>query len=77
VIKTALDVAGNRRPILHQPVAIGKLLATFLQLLPGPPLTPDAIDFITSPAIADNSALERAFAPKLTPLRVGLATYLP
>src|SRR3990170_3507904 len=38
VIKTALEVAGRRRPILHQPVAIGKLLASFLQLLPGPPL---------------------------------------
>jgi len=77
VIRTALDVAGRRRPILHQPVAVGKLLATFLQLLPGPPLTPDAIDFITHEAVADNAALERVFAPKLTPLREGLATYLP
>ncbi|MEX0785201.1 MAG: complex I NDUFA9 subunit family protein [Dehalococcoidia bacterium] len=76
VIRTALEVAGKKRPILHQPVALGKLMATFLQLLPGPPLTPDAIDFITSPAVADNSALERVFAPKLTPLRAGLATYL-
>jgi hypothetical protein len=56
---------------------MGKLLATFLRLLPGPPLTPDAIDFITHEAIADNTALERVFAPKLTPLRDGLATYLP
>jgi NADH dehydrogenase len=76
VIKTALDVAGLRKPILHQPVALGKLMATFLQLLPGPPLTPDAIDFITHEAVADNTALERAFAPKLTPLREALATYL-
>jgi uncharacterized protein YbjT (DUF2867 family) len=77
VIKTALDVAGRRRPILHQPVAVGKLIGTFARLLPNPPLTPDAVDFITSPAIADNSALERIFVPKLTPLREGLATYLP
>src|SRR3990170_5039568 len=76
VIKTALEIAGRRRPILHQPVALGKLLATFLPPLPGPPLTPDAIDFITHEAVVDNSALERAFAPKLTPLREGLATYL-
>ncbi|MCH8993364.1 MAG: NAD(P)H-binding protein [Chloroflexi bacterium] len=76
VIKAALDVAGRRRPILHQPVALGKLLGTLLQLLPGPPLTSDAIDFITNEAVADNTALESAFAPKLTPLRVGLATYL-
>jgi NADH dehydrogenase len=76
VVKAALDVADLRKPILHQPAALGKLLATFLQILPGPPLTPDAIDFITHEAVADNSALERAFAPKLTPLREGLATYL-
>lgn len=76
VIRTALEVAGLRRPILHQPVALGKLLATFLQLLPGPPLTPDAIDFITGEAVADNAALERVFGPRLTPLREGLATYL-
>ena len=77
VIRTALDVAGRHRPILHLPAAVGKLLATFLQLLPGPPLTRDAIDFITGPAVADNSKLERIFAPELTPLRSGLQTYLP
>ena len=76
VVRTALEVAGLKRPILHQPVALGKLLATFLQLLPGPPLTPDPIDFITHEAVADNSALERVFAPQLTSLREGLATYL-
>lgn len=76
VIKTALDLAGRRRPILHQPVALGKLLGTLLQLLPGPLLTSDAIDFITNEAVADNSALERVFAPTLTPLGEGLATYL-
>ncbi len=77
VVRTALEVAGRRRPILHQPAAVGKLLATFLQLLPGPPLTPDAIDFITHEAVADNSALESAFGgPRLTPLREALSTYL-
>lgn len=77
VVRTALDVAGKKRPIIHQPVAVGKLMATFLQLLPGPPLTPDSIDFITNEAVADNTALERVFSPKLTPLREALATYLP
>lgn len=77
VVKTAMEVAGIKRPILHQPVALGKLMATFLQYLPGPPLTPDSIDFITNEAVADNAELERALAPRLTPLREGLATYLP
>lgn len=76
VIRAALDAAGKRRPILHQPVALGKLMATLLRVLPGPPLTPDSIDFITHEAVADNSALERVFTSTLTPLRDGLAAYL-
>ena len=76
VIRTALEIAGARRPIIHQPAVVGKLMATFLQFLPGPPLTPDAIDFITHEAVADNSPLERIFAPQLTSLRNGLTTYL-
>ena len=76
VVRTALEVAGKKRPIIHQPAAVGKLMATLLQLLPGPPLTPDSIDFITNEAVADNAALERVFSPKLTPLREALATYL-
>jgi NADH dehydrogenase len=77
VIRTALEVAGLTRPILHQPVFVGKLLGAVAQLLPGPPLTPDAIDFITHEAVADNSALEAALGElRLTPLREGLASYL-
>ncbi len=76
VVRTALEVAGKKRPIIRQPVALGKLIATFLQFLPGPPLTPDSIDFITGEAVADDAALKRVFDPKLTPLREGLATYL-
>ena len=77
VVRTALEVTGKKRPIFHQPAAVGKLMATLLQVLPGPPLTPDSIDFITNEAVADNAALERVFAPKLTPLREALATYMP
>jgi NADH dehydrogenase len=76
VIRTALDVAGVRKTILHQPVFVGKLIGTLAGLLPNQPLTADAIDFITHDAVADNAALERIFRPKLTPLREGLATYL-
>ncbi|MEX1254024.1 MAG: NAD-dependent epimerase/dehydratase family protein [Dehalococcoidia bacterium] len=76
VIRTALEVAGLRKPVLHQPVLVGKLIGTLAGLLPNPPLTADAIDFITHDAVADNTALERVFAPKLTPLREGLATYV-
>ncbi len=76
VVRMALEVQGKKKGLLHQPVFIGKLIGS-LPGLPGlPPLTADAIDFITNPAVADNSAVERVLAPKLTPLREGLATYL-
>src|SRR5690606_27859743 len=54
VLKTGMDVAGRKRPILHQPMFIGKLAGTVASLLPTPPLSADAVDFIASPAVADN-----------------------
>ena len=76
VLKTAMVVAGRRRPILHQPMFIGKLLGTVAGILPAPPLSADAVDFIAAPAVGDNTNVERVFAPRLTPLREGLQTYL-
>ena len=76
VLQTALEVAGKKRSILHQPVFAGKALGALASVLPSPPLSVDAIEFIVQPAVADNSNLERVLQPKLTPLREGLATYL-
>jgi len=76
VLKTALSVMGKRRPILHQPVFVGKLLGRLASLLPSPPLTADAVEFIVTPAVADNSLVEEVLKPALTPLREGLSTYL-
>lgn len=76
VVRAALDVMGKRRAILHQPVAIGKALGSLASLSPRPPLTPDAIDFITGTAVADNTAVNEVLHPHLTPLREGLASYL-
>jgi len=76
VLRTALEVAGKKRPILHQPAAIGKVAGTLASVLPMRPLTADAVDFITEPAVADNTRLLEVLHPRLTPLREGLATYL-
>ncbi len=76
VVKTALDVLGKRRSLLHQPVRLGKTIGALASVLPSTPLTPDAIDFITESATADNTALNEILHPRLTPLRDGLATYL-
>lgn len=76
VVQTALQVLGRRRFLLHSPAALAKLVGAPLRLLPSPPLTPDAVDFITHDAVADNSALIEALHPRLTPLREGLEMYL-
>jgi len=76
VVETALDVQGRKRPILHQPAAAGKVAGALASLLPSPPLSADAIDFITEPAVADTAKLIEVLHPHLTPLREGLATYL-
>ena len=76
VVKTALGVMGKKRPLLHQPAAVGKLIGTLASPLPSPPLTADAVDFITEPAVADNRKLLEVLHPTLTPLRDALSTYL-
>ncbi len=76
VLKAGLQAMGKKRPILHQPVAVGKLMGRLASVLPSAPLTPDAVDFITEPAVADNTAVEQVFKPQLTPLKDGLASYL-
>jgi uncharacterized protein YbjT (DUF2867 family) len=78
VFRTALEVQGRRRPILHQPIFAGKAIGSLASMLPlaRKPLSADSVEFITQPAVADNSEVEAVLHPKLTPLREGLATYL-
>jgi hypothetical protein len=78
VLKTALEVMGKRRPILHQPAFVGKALGRIVSLLPlaKAPLSADAVEFIIQPAVADTANLVRLLNPRLTPLREGLSTYL-
>jgi NADH dehydrogenase len=76
VLNTAMDVAGRKRPILHQPMFVGKLAGTLAGILPTPPLSADAVDFIAAPAVADNKNLQQILSPQLMPLRKGLRTYL-
>jgi NADH dehydrogenase len=77
IIGRALRAAGIRRPILPAPAPLIKLAAWPLCLLPSPPLTPDAVDFINAPAVVDTAPLLARMPRRLTPLDEGLATYLP
>ncbi|HEY3121826.1 MAG TPA: NAD(P)H-binding protein, partial [Vicinamibacteria bacterium] len=47
VIRTVQKVLGKRRPLLHHPVGLMKLLVLPMRILPEPPLSPGAVDFIT------------------------------
>ena len=77
VIRAALKAAGKRRFLLHQPAALMKLIAGVVQHVPGRPLTPGAVDFITMDGVADTREIVQTFGLPLTPLAEGLATYLP
>jgi len=76
IVRTALEVMGRRRLLAPLPKRLMKLAATFLRLLPGPPLTPDAVEFITMGALADPKEVQEKLGVRVTPLREALATYL-
>jgi NADH dehydrogenase len=76
IIRAALKVLGRRRPILHTPVVMMKLLTAPLTLLPSPPMTPSAIDFVVQSAQVDTGPLHERLAHELLPLSDALATYL-
>ena len=76
VIRRALNVAGYRRPLFPAPSAAVKLAVAPLVLLPEPPLTPSAVDFVNQPAAVDVAPLLERMPRRLTPFEEGLATYL-
>jgi len=76
VIRTALRVSGKRRFLLHQPKGLMKAVAAVIQYLPGRPLTPGAIDFITMDGVADTALTQSVFGLPLTTLEDGLRRYL-
>ena len=77
IIAAALRAARIRRPILPGPTPLLKVAAWPLRLLPEPPLTPDAVDFVNAPAVVDIGPLLARMPRRLTPLDEALATYLP
>ena len=76
IIRTALLVLGRRRPILHAPVVLMKVLTAPLTLLPSPPMTPAAIDLIVRSAQVDTGPLQERLPRPLLSLSEALATYL-
>ena len=77
ILRTLQKVLGKRRFLMHSPVPVMKLVARALALLPNPPLTPSAIDFILMEERVDPRPAEEFFGMKFESLETGLRRYLP
>jgi uncharacterized protein YbjT (DUF2867 family) len=77
IIRTLQKVLGKRRPLLHQPGPLMKLLVLPMVLLPEPILSPGAIDFILQEVEMDPKPAQEYFGFPFKTLEEGLRTYLP
>ncbi len=76
VIRTIQQVIGKRRPLLHQPPKLMKVLVRPLALMPAPILSPDAIDFVTYPLEIDPRPAFEYFGFPFRKLADGLRDHL-
>jgi len=76
VLRMLLQVMGKQKPLAHVPAWMPKGAGFFAQVLPKPPLSPDAIEFAIGDAVADIGPLLEAFDVRLRTLREGLSSYL-
>lgn len=76
VIRTVQRVLGKRRPLLHHPKGLMKLLTRPLTLLPAPPLSPAAVDFITEEVEINPQPAMEYFGFPFRRLEDGLREYI-
>jgi NADH dehydrogenase len=76
IVRTIQKVLGKRRPLLHHPVPLMKLLVLPMQLLPQPMLSPGAIDFVTQEVPLDPKPAMEYFGFPVKRLEEGLREYL-
>jgi NADH dehydrogenase len=77
-LQMILQARGRSRAILHIPKPVGRIQGALMQFLPGRPLTPAAVDFVSAAAAAtdeDRALIAERFPEfRATPLREGLAS---
>jgi uncharacterized protein YbjT (DUF2867 family) len=76
IVRTLLGVLRKRRVIIPIPKSIVRPLAAVLKNFPGPPLTPDGIDFITMEEKVDILPLLQWFEVRPTALEKALQQYV-
>jgi nucleoside-diphosphate-sugar epimerase len=80
-LRLALQIMRRDRPILHIPKAVGRVQGALMQHLPGRPLSPDAVDFVSQAGAATEAdrklIVERFPDFRPTALRRGLCYLAP
>jgi nucleoside-diphosphate-sugar epimerase len=80
-LELALKTMGRHRPILRIPKPVGRLQGAVMQHLPGRPLTPGAVDFVSQAGALseEDRRLLRERLPEFqaTPVKEGLLSYMP
>ena len=73
MMRIIMDASGHRRPLFHIPENIMRGVGGLLEILPRPPLSRDAVTFVTADNACDIKPLVAEFGINLTPARVGMA----
>src|SRR5215469_15649457 len=73
MMRTVMEAAGARRPIVHVPEGLMRALGAIGEKLPTPVLSRDAVAFVTADNACNIEPLVRDFGIQLTPMRAGLA----
>jgi uncharacterized protein YbjT (DUF2867 family) len=76
VLRTIQQVLGRRRPLLHHPVPIMKVLSIPLLVMPRPLLSPGAVDFVTQEIEIDPAPAWSYFGFTPRPFGQGLREWL-
>lgn len=76
VLLTVQRVLGVKKPLIHQSEGLMKLATWPLQFLPNPPMTPQAVEFLTGEALVDPKPAEETFSMRFLSLEEGLRKYL-
>ncbi len=76
IVRAVGDAVGRCPPLVHLPLGPLRTLAALAARLPGPPLTPDALEFATMGALADSAGVAERLGVRPLSLREGLALYL-
>jgi uncharacterized protein YbjT (DUF2867 family) len=76
ILGTVQKVIGKRRPLLHTPSGLMKVMSMGMAILPNPPLSPSAIDFIQMEERVDPRPAEEYFGIRFEELERALRRYL-